>query len=393
MKCLLLTACMAMFHSSLSQSLQVSSNTWMSDMMPVIGSQLLTNITLIGTHDSFAYNLSTTGSFADSLSISFGTSQILDAYDQATAGVRYFDLRCGYDAAFQTWRAYHGSYGPTVESIVDQLRSFMLSHPSEVIVIEASHFSFQSATARSSPTTDQVAQLYELFNATFSPMLLPRSSGFSDSISTMVNNNQRVVMTVEQCGSLIVNYPIWCSGALVNTFANTNKIQTMITYNTQQLSSFQTRRTILASNNQLFKMSWTLTPADVDITNSLIIPSAPKTLQAMAFIANSQWPTFLDQIDMNNQVVPNIVLFDFVEEISLAQFLSASYSRNITVNTQLPSFSSTGDDGSDAPLDASSTAVGMTSTASVPSNSATTHSAIGGSVTASLLLAYLLLLV
>jgi len=354
MICVLLLSLVVLIHSASSQSYEVSPASWMHDMRSVIGSQPLTNITLLGTHDSFAYNLSSTGSFADALTIAFGTSQIMNAYEQASAGVRYFDLRCGYDASSQAWRAYHGNYGTSVEVIIQQLRSFINSHPSEIIVIEASHFTFQSATARSAPTTDQISQLYQMINATFFPMLLPRSSGFSESIDTMIDNNHRVVVTVEQCGALIANYSLWCSGALVNTFANTNQMATMLAFNTRQMTSFNSRRATLASNNQLFKLSWTLTPTDVDITNSLINPSSPKTLQDMATLANGQWSPFLVQIANNSQIMPNLVLFDFVDEISLADFLSSSCRSNVMVlvpSTQVPvGFSSSTGTAADPPV-------------------------------------------
>ena len=112
----------------LLQAVVTSTNysNWMGALSSVIGSQYLYQLVLPGTHDSGSYTLSEdvapdeTDTYesalltiADELGLSYdfikgwSLTQDCDLLKQAEGGMRYFDLRAGWDADTNQWRTFH----------------------------------------------------------------------------------------------------------------------------------------------------------------------------------------------------------------------------------------------------------------------------------------------
>jgi hypothetical protein len=99
---------------------------WMGKLSSVIGSQYLYQLVLPGTHDSGSYTLTKevapdeTDSYeselltlTDELGLSYdfikgwSLTQDCNLLKQAERGMRYFDLRAGWDADTNDWRTFH----------------------------------------------------------------------------------------------------------------------------------------------------------------------------------------------------------------------------------------------------------------------------------------------
>lgn len=60
---------------------------------------------------------------------------------QLQDGIRAFDLRVALDASDDTFKIYHGLFGPTLDSIYDQIADFLRSTTGEIVYLNLSHFS------------------------------------------------------------------------------------------------------------------------------------------------------------------------------------------------------------------------------------------------------------
>lgn len=170
---------------ALTKFLDVDLANWIGDSLDVLGSKTLKDITLPGTHDSGTYYLTNAlmpdaaSELDEALLIlaelldrpiedvvhEWSQSQTLNFYDQMSGGIRYFDLRAGWDKDYQDWRTFHLVIGDTVSNLLRNITQFINDHPKEIVVVEISHFD-------GSPTTSNVEQLETLVLDTFGDLLM-----------------------------------------------------------------------------------------------------------------------------------------------------------------------------------------------------------------------------
>lgn len=113
---------------------------------------------LAGTHNSFTFYLDKSGDVAPGTPVAvshlgslLGTpakqvlsywskTQSLGVEAQLRAGVRYFDVRVSGRPGTSDLFVVHGLYGPTVESCLDSLATFLEEHRHEVVLLDFNHF-------------------------------------------------------------------------------------------------------------------------------------------------------------------------------------------------------------------------------------------------------------
>lgn len=294
--------------------------TWIGDSMSVLGSKTLKEVLLTGTHDSGTYYLTNSlmvGAadpqleelikVAEKLNVPiediitpWGTAQDQTFYEQMSGGIRYFDLRAGWDNSTQCWRAFHFECGLPVQALVNDIRRFLLQYPSEIVVVEASHF-------WGNPTSLQIKQLADILMLELGDLMYPNDNGtFALTIGEMVDANQRAVVTME---TIVGSYPAIFNGDVIyNTYANSDKLSGMVQFNNATVQQF------MGSTwpGQLFKLSWTLTPAtDVILEGALI--GHPHNLLELADTANPHLPAFWQSMKEKGWKLGNILIIDHYE--------------------------------------------------------------------------------
>ncbi|KAJ3549840.1 hypothetical protein NM208_g291 [Fusarium decemcellulare] len=109
---------------------ELSTDSWMGEL--VDQSISISALSIPGTHDS------ATASYHNLITGSRVRCQDMSITEQLDAGIRYFDLRAGYQSADSPVAAYHGNFylGLTFEQIFQFFYSWLSEHTSEAIIVQ-----------------------------------------------------------------------------------------------------------------------------------------------------------------------------------------------------------------------------------------------------------------
>ncbi|CAF3809350.1 unnamed protein product [Adineta steineri] len=316
----------------LISSASINTSIWMEELLPYISHLHLFNLTLPGTHDSATFILTSalspdpTGNpvfnafieVAEKLGIPlqdvitpWAMAQNRSLYEQAQDGMRYFDIRAAYNGT--NWCSYHFELGLPIYTHLSPLNSFLLLHPSEIMVIEISHLASKNLTQTN------LNSLRDMVINIFNPILYPRIHDFNaTTIGDMITTNQRVIVTLSD-DTTIMNYTqLWYGSSMINSYANSDSLPQMTLYNWQQVLQFNSLPSLPTS--ALYKLSWTLTPQVSTIFDSLL-PHKPKSLKSLADIGNSGLTGFASAVLKKKWKLCQLLLIDFQERSQIMQVI------------------------------------------------------------------------
>jgi hypothetical protein len=296
--------------------------TWIGDSLGTIGNLTLKELTLTGTHDSGTYYLTDKPmpgdqsalwedlyKLADALDKSVGSvarewgqSQDQNFYKQMQGGIRYFDLRSGWDKDSKKWVTFHFVIGSPVQYLLQNISQFLNDHPQEIVIVEMTHF-------EGYPSSADITELKQMVTSILGPYLFPVDLSFGFTVGQMVSSGKRAIVTMEQGYD---NQVIWPPSSIHNTYADTSDLSKMVEYNNKTVQKF------MASPwpEQLFKISWTLTPDGTVITES-ILPWKPGSLIKLADYGNKALPSFYNSIKKLNWRMGNILIIDHYESSAI----------------------------------------------------------------------------
>ncbi|CAD6186001.1 unnamed protein product [Caenorhabditis auriculariae] len=133
---------------------------WMSALPESRKKAPFSTLKIPGSHNSGAYDLRDdlpmandqnfnvtvrqmgTSRFVRKFVKKWSETQIFDVYEQLEAGVRYLDIRLELMIDENGWMELmlvHGLYGPSAMSFFEKIRTFLDSHPQEVVVLDINH--------------------------------------------------------------------------------------------------------------------------------------------------------------------------------------------------------------------------------------------------------------
>ncbi|CAF2836616.1 unnamed protein product [Rotaria sp. Silwood2] len=312
----------------------------MQQLLPYISHLHLFNLTLPGTHDAASFFLTSalspdpTGNavldalvkMAEKLGVPlqdvitpWALTQSRNLYEQAEDGMRYFDIRAAYNGT--DWCSYHFELGLPIYTHFSALNAFLLLHPSEIMVIEVSHLASANLTQKN------LNALRDMIINIFGPILYPRIHDFNaTTIGDMIATNQRAVVTLSD-DTTIANYTqLWYGSSMINSYANTDSLAKMTSYNWQQILQFNSLPSLPSS--ALYKLSWTLTPQVSTIIDSTL-PHKPKSLKNLADIGNSGLSGFASAVLKKKWSLCQLLLIDFQERSEIMQVIFAPFLQTI----------------------------------------------------------------
>lgn len=299
-----------------------SYSNWMGDNISKLGNKSLLDITIPGTHDSGAFNLTDRlmpGDQPDNIEQliwvaehlfkpvgdvirAWATSQDRTFTQQLEGGIRYFDVRAGWDAKTNSWRAFHLVIGNPVFDLLREVKTFLDTHPKEIVILEVSHF-------EGYPTTDNIKELEEGIIDIFGSLLIPPTTSLKTPVKDLIERGTRAFVAMDK---VPITGNVWDTDIIYNTYANSPKVSEMQSYNIKQIANYMSG----SYSKVLFKISWTLTP-NADTVLASILPKTPNTLIELADSANTELTAFWTSQKAVNNRMGNILIIDHFQTSSI----------------------------------------------------------------------------
>ena len=263
-------------------------------------------ITLPGTHDSGAYVLYDSylrGYVADWIEEALELAQLLhlDLYHvvkmwalaqapsplgsvagQLRAGARYIDLRCSWNGT--AWVTFHFEQGVLCSVLLRDISAFLGDSASEIVYVE---LGVESGPDQKEPSYSVMKLLYDDIRDTLLPFHIPTDSDLrSLTVAQLVAANTRCLIASPHRPFEYESKIFLASSIIHNSYANSDQLQDMMAYNQRRVVEFRDW-----NRQQLFKMSWTLTPGPRVVAES-VLPGSPRSLHdlsAAAFGETMSW--------------------------------------------------------------------------------------------------------
>ena len=324
----------------ISQELDLSN--WMEQKSSILWNKTLSDLTILGTHDSGAYNLTRIqiptyepefleimiyvgeqlGIPIEQVITMWGKSQPSNLYDQMMDGVRYIDLRCGWLEEQLNWVTFHWEAGHKIQILMDDVAKFLKQHTKEIVLIEASHLDGINID------DNKLRKLVNIFQIAFGNGtgigLYPRINNSSSVFPTygeMISKGYRVFLSLSNDKFVAKYNNIQYGEIFQNTYANSDNVTYMMQFNDKQVMRFNHNET---NSNALFKISWTLTPNGDTILNTLV-PGKPHNLLELAEIADKQMSNWTQTKFNDNLRIGNVFIFDNYPKAATQQIINTLY--------------------------------------------------------------------
>jgi len=302
----------------------------------------LLDITLPGTHNSAAFDLTTelnendpdystiekgTFSIPDAVIsqwiCSYALTQSLSLSEQLQAGARYLDLRFDFDAATSTWRGYHFLWGSEMLTLLEQIATFSKAHPKEVIVL-------QFGTIYNTAVTAEQKQDYaNTITNIFAGQLIPTTTNLQTvTIGELQEAGTSILAVVNDNDIANLSDVLWDDQtAIENTYTPTDNTDALMSYNEDRLKDFNNLK---ANSSELYKLQWILTPSVAYIQANPLVGN----LYELAKTVNKRLPEL--KTDANPQL-GNILIIDYVEVGQLFKILDLEqYTDGTFVEEEVP---------------------------------------------------------
>ena len=245
---------------------------------------------------------------ADQLVRRWAKAQTLSVGEQLERGIRYVDVRAGWDRDLERWAVHHALTGAAVDEVMEEIKAFLVSAPSEVVVVELTHFF-------GDPTPDDVERLALMVDEVFGNMTARyragKSSLFERTVGEMAEANDRVVVVFED-DDVGRRHGFWPKKTITNTYANTDNFSDMMAFNHDVVSAFND---VNYDASAILKTSWTLTTQAKTVVASLnVFEKNPHSLLELAeWKANGHLSVFADDATRDKCSIGNIVVVDDLE--------------------------------------------------------------------------------
>ncbi|RWS21504.1 PI-PLC X domain-containing protein 3-like protein, partial [Leptotrombidium deliense] len=177
-------------------------------------------------------------------------TQNLNITEQLINGIRYFDLRVATKERDNNLYFVHGLYANEIESICDEICSFLNTHTKEIVIIDFQHFY--------SVSEEQHMQLIDNLMNIFGRKVCPFDAVESVNQLTleyMWRNSYQVLIFYRQDQMRSYNPKLWPSRKLPNPWANTIDKRYLIEFLDENVkrrdeTAFYVTQGVLTPNNK-----------------------------------------------------------------------------------------------------------------------------------------------
>ena len=244
---------------------------------------------------------------ADQIVRRWARAQTATVGELMARGARYLDVRCGWESSLSEWRVHHALVGRMVDETLEEVKAFLVEHPSELAIVELSHF-------LGDPDAAAVERLATVVEEIFGDLLAPYP-GSTTKLYEMqlgrdfVDQNRRVLIVFEDA-DVAAKHSFWPAKTITNTYADSDDERFMESFNRDVVVAFNEPS---FAEEALLKLSWTLTTQPRTVLEALNVfePSNPHSLIELASRrANPKLSGFADSATSFRCAVANVIVVD-----------------------------------------------------------------------------------
>lgn len=297
---------------------------WMGCVKDSIQDKKLSHIVIPGSHDSGSYcinshskrtyllpNLgSCLNPLVDIVGAPWAKTQPYSIAVQLKMGVRYIDLRVFLDTDINEFFLVHSFEAGTLRDEIKAIGDFVLSHPTEVIIVDMNHIY--------KCNEEDVVKILTLFEETFSDMLCPVPHDYptDNSMPTygqLITSGKRVIIAASEnpesfssCwdhSRLCAAFPwLWSSDKnIVSPWANTMKVDKLYSFLKATMAKPRTSYSLHVSQT-------ILSPQTKDTVYGIV--RSPSSVKQLSRILNPHLPSWYEVF--NSSYGLNIAIVDYI---------------------------------------------------------------------------------
>jgi hypothetical protein len=214
-------------------------------------------------------------------------AQSLSLADQLNIGIRCFDFRVTHNTTTQECFLVHSFTTITMLEGLNQIKDFMILHPSEVVILRYS--------SKSNVCDHLLVQHLHML------MLLSIYNPIRMSLEQLKSLDQRILLSCDHKPHDTLLDQFYHKKWVHHDFLDTFDMKQKIPYQLATIQSFQNQQ------NQLLNIDWAITPQQNDVLWNI------NSLEFYARQMNSQLPTFLSTLSDTNITQIGVVSADFVD--------------------------------------------------------------------------------
>lgn len=294
-------------------------SNWMKNLPECLHIVPLNQLAIPGTHNSFAFQLDESGAVAadaadsvhnlvtflgspaKSIVANWSRTQSLGVEAQLRAGVRYFDIRVSSRPGTLELFVIHGLYGPTVESCLDSLATFLDEHCHEIVLLDFNHFYNMDAVAHD--------RLINTLLDRFSSKMCPVMDISELSLQMLWSAGLQLIVFYHSDSTLCeAQFQLWPASSIPAPWYNTTSCPALLSaVSRDNVSRLQ------SPSHTFHVMQAILTPDGAFIFSHL-------TQRLSGTLAGQALKPLLDWLQLQKTGI-NIVTVDFIESTQLIQTL------------------------------------------------------------------------
>lgn len=148
-------------------------------------------------------------------------TQSYDIKEQLGSGIRYFDFRVAFRKESDEFRFVHGLYGHPVEGILEDIKSFLLLNPKEVVILDFNHLYGMEIEEHLRFSTLLMASFSDMFHS-------PKKDKSFASLQELWLAGEQVIVFYPNSSVLELFPSFFGSDALCSPWPNTDKKEKLL---------------------------------------------------------------------------------------------------------------------------------------------------------------------
>lgn len=308
--------------------------TWMADMARQIATVPLNRVVLPGTHDAGTCDITEESKFIPNITQEPFLKDLIKAHEalfsksslvrriaakwakaqptsiaqQLVDGIRYFDLRPGYDDEDDRFKIHHGLFSTNIDDVLQAFKEFTEQYPQEIIVISFKIFVNMDQ--------DKHARLIHDVSTVLGDCLISRKKISTTSTLQDIWNTKKQIVCLYGDNNYLKNDYLWSYNTIHTVWPNTTDLSIF----KQKLTEALTQRP--ESDANFFDLGCSLTPQIETIVKGqageifgVLLPGRTNAIDSLEELAEQANPTVVKLIDTwRNQGVlskVNIISIDW----------------------------------------------------------------------------------